>query len=244
MRFLFVYQDYGDQARNLLAELGVRDVEVIIARKGAVGPTDEEMLAIKSVEGAQAAACELNRKYRKAVDQFVEFTCEPKKFRFGDQQLREWLVPVNNPPVIFGLPSEAFKAAAERVPELILHDDALLLADQISQHRWPFATLSADLLARFASGEQLGPRRGWKADYGVEFAGNGRVSYRYVGTCGEPGCSGRTEWHLKEGDNTTRESAARIYFARVDHASGPRVVVLYVGPHPEDGASALSLKLD
>lgn len=235
MRFLFVYQDYSKQALKLLEELQVLDVRVIIARKGAQAPTGDEIKLLEAHRGAEAAACEINRKYRKSAAAYVSFCCEPKKFRFEDQQLREWLVPRDRIVVQYGKPSAAFQDAAQRQPALVLHPDALNFADDIDKHRWKFVTLGASLLARYAAGEQLGALRDWKPTHGVDFAANGRVAFKYKGTCEGESRNARTEWHLKEGDRTTCESAARIYFARVEFSSGARVVVFYVGPHPDDG---------
>lgn len=235
MRFLFIYHDYADKARELLENLGVRDVTLIVLRKNADCPDDAELDLLRKHQGAEAAACEVNRKYRKCASAYVNFCCEPKKFRFEDQQLREWLVPKEWVAPSLHSPSDAFRGAASRTSYLVLHPDALKMADEIAEHRWSFTADAADLLARCALGEPLGALRDWKRNYGVEFAPNGQVSFRYEGTCGTEVRRNRTEWHLKEGDNTSRESAARIYFERVDFESGLRVVVFYVGPHPPDG---------
>lgn len=240
MRFLFVYQDYAEPARQLLDELQVRDVTVIIARKNARAPTNDEIKVLQAHQGAEAAACEINRKYRKSAAAYVSFCCEPKKFRLDDQLLREWLVPKDRAVVKYGKPSAAFLDAALRTPALVLHPDALRFADDLVEYRWQFATLGADLLARYAMGEALGALREWRATHGVDFAANGRVAFKYRGTCSGESRDGRTEWHLKEGDNTTPEGAARIYFARVEFSAGARVVVLYVGPHPDDGERFVS----
>lgn len=136
-------------------------------------------------------------------------------------------------------PSEAFRAAVQGSPDLILHPDALNDADQLVEHRWRFAEEGAKLLARYAASEELGPLREWKQKFAVDFAANGRVSFKYRWTCKGEYREGSTEWHLKEGDNTTKRSAARIYFARVEFEGGARIVVLYVGPHPEDGERTL-----
>jgi hypothetical protein len=240
MRFLFVYQDYAEPARKLLDELQVDDVTLIIARKNAQAPTDDEVTMLNKHAGADAAACGINRKYRKRAAEFLTFCCEPKKFRFEDQQLREWLVPKGRIEVSRKKPSDAFRAAAQRSAALVLHPDALNHADELVEHRWRFAETGAALLARYAAGEQLRALREWKQKFAVDFAANGRVSFKYKWTCESEYREGKTEWHLKEGDNTTRESAARIYFARVEFSGGARVVVLYVGPHPDDGERTLT----
>lgn len=235
MRFLFVYQDYATQAQGLLDDLGVRDVTLIMVRKNAISPTPDELKLLTAYQGAEAAACDIHRNYRKTASAYVKFRCEPKKFRLEDRQLREWLVPTTQTAIVYERPSDAFRAAAARSPTLVLHPDSLGRADEVAKHRWRFATLGAELLARYARGDKLGPTRNWKAEYGVDFAGNGRVAYKYWGKYKAEAFRGRTEWHLKEGDKTTPAGAARIYFEYIELALGPCILVFYVGPHPEDG---------
>src|SRR4051812_4952768 len=111
MRFLFVFQDFAPQARNLLSELLVSDVQVIVARKREVAPNEKEIDLLERYPKAEAAACQLDRRYRKNVEPYVTFTIAPKKFRFNDQQLREWLVPSADLAVAVEAPSQAFEAA-------------------------------------------------------------------------------------------------------------------------------------
>ena len=244
MRFLFVYQDYAIQARNLLDEVGALDVELIIARKGAVAPAPDDVVLLEAHVGAEAAACELNRHYRKSAERFVRFTVQPKKFRFEDVQLREWLVPPDRPEVEHKQPSEAFLDVVANSPNLILHPDALRFADEMAEHRWPFANNAAALLGRYAQGDDLGPARDWKANHGVDSATGGQVRFRYEISTAGAASTGRSYWHLKAGDNTTRESAARIYFERVVLAQGAYVIVFYVGPHPDDGERVVYIKIE
>lgn len=229
------------QARELLDDLKVKDVKLIVARKGADCPTGEEVEILKAHQGAEAAACQIDRKYRKSVEPFVSFCCEPKKFRFHDQLLREWLVPKAAIEPTYGRPSDAFREAATRAPLLILHSDALLSADELAEHRWKFATLASNLLERYAKGEKLAPPREWKAAYGVDFAANGRVSFKLTPRSGAAPLV--CFWHLKEGDNTSRQSAARVYFARIEFEARVWVIVFYVGPHPDDGEYSVEVTL-
>lgn len=243
MRFLFVYQDYAEPARRLLDELSVRDVQIIIARKNATTPTPEELELLQAHTGAEAAGCQINRKYRKCAAAYVTFCCEPKKFRPDDQPLREWLAPPTRTPATYDKPTVAFRTAADDAARLILHPDALATADEMAEHRWEFANLAAGLLARYAKGEQLGPARDWKSIYGVEFAVNGQIAFKYKIRHGAGSREVVSEWHLKEGDRTSRESAARVYFTRVEIAETVWVVVSYVGPHPEDGKYQVKVEL-
>jgi hypothetical protein len=244
MRFLFVYQDRKAAAQELLAELVVHDVALIVVLKNSTSPNAEELALLEAHKGAPAAACELVRKYRKNVAHLVSFTCEPKKFRIHDQQLRAWLVPKVTVEVAYEKPSLAFAAAANRSKRLLLHPNALDSADDVARHRWRFAAKAADLLGRYANGEDLGPNRDWKAKYGVEFAASGRVEFRYHATCGSISRRDSTAWHLKEGDTTTRESAVRIYFAYVEFPTAKWILVFYVGPHPpSDGERKIMMQV-
>ncbi len=93
------------------------------------------------------------------------------------------------------------------------------------------------MLGRLGSGDpDLEPLRNWEAAYGLKFAVSGQVSYSYSSVLGGKRHSVDSEWHLKAGDRTTRERAARIYFTQIKSGEETRVLVAYVGPHPPDGA--------
>lgn len=243
MRFLFVYQDYVVDARRLVESLSVRDVTVIPVRKGATGPTAEERSLLHNNIGADAALCSVNRKYKGGIKALLALRYESKDFRFEDQILKAWLLPEHVVRELPGKPSAAFEAAAASSP-LVIAPYALLDADLLPAHRWDFTTVSAKMLARYANGERdLGALRSWKALYGVDFAANGQVSFQYTITWNGEEVRHTSEWHLKEGDNTTPESAARIYFDRVAFKRGARVVVFRVGPHPRPGKYKVDLSL-
>lgn len=235
MRFIFVYHTWYRQLSDLVASLGVVDVTIIAARKGSEAPNAEEMGLLIQHKGAQAAACQIDKKYRRSIERLVDLCCEPKKFRVEDQLLRDWLVPPENAVAQFSAPRASFESAAFRAANLIFHASALNAADEIRELRWPFISRSADILARVACGEDCGPMREWKARYAVDFAPNGRVRYKYTIVDNGRDVSGETEWHLKEGDRTEAAAAARVYFAFADISNVSKVLVFYVGPHPSDG---------
>ena len=236
VRFLFVYQDFAAQARDLVQELLVGDVRVIVARKGEDSPNAQELRLLEEFAGAEAAACQLGRKYRRTVQPYVTFTVEPKKFRFDDQTLRAWLVGQEERSTEVTRPSDAFAKASNASARLALHQGALTSADKLDVTRWPFAHKAATLLQRRSSGENLGPMREWHSRHGVAFAANGQVSYAYEVRIAGAKISGSTEWHLKAGDQTTPERAARIYFDVIGTTIAPVLLVFFVGPHPPDGA--------
>jgi hypothetical protein len=243
MRFLFVNQNFSKQAAELLVELAVDDVSIIVVLARSDGPTANELALLVKHPGAQAAACDVNRGYRKCAAKYVTFCCEPKKFRIEDQPLREWLSPPSRSLVSYVSPSKAFFDAASREPTLLIAPNALDSADELAELRWKFTQRSADFLAKYAAAaDQAGAPQDWKAKHGVDFAPNGGVSFKYTCHCNCDSArhQGRTEWHLKEGDRTARESAARIYFVRVNCTTGARVAVLFVGPHPTEKEHTIS----
>jgi hypothetical protein len=236
---------FEEPARKLVDSHALRDVKiVVVTRKNVVAPTQEELKLLQQYQGAEAVACQINRKYRKTIAPFVDLKYTPKKFRVDDQQLMAWLIPVDQGATTYEKPRTAFLQAAQHTSRLVLHPDALKRADELPEHRWAFAGLGAALLARYANGEIQGAIRRWEADHGIKFAVNGRVRFKYRVTCGTEHHVSKTEWHLKEGDNTTRESAARVYFDRVEFSTGVWVVVFYVGPHPPDGEYDVALTID
>lgn len=180
----------------------------------------------------------MNRKYRRFVRDYVTFTIESKKFRVEDQLLREWLAGegLASEADSHERPSIAFEDASSRAPRLHLHSKALAAADELDPMRWAFAAKSAELLATYAADQAvLGPLRNWDASFGVAFAGHGRVAFRYVVTTPDERVETTSEWHLKSGDNTSADKAARIHFAVAHLPDGPHVLIGYVGPHSEDG---------
>ncbi len=242
MRLLFVYQDHAEAARRLLEEMSVRDVKVVFARKNATSPTLDEIADFQR-GSTTAAACGVVRKYLKAIPPNVNVVYVAKKFRFEDQQLREWLAPRDRVPGVILKPSDAFRVAERRSSRLILHPNALQHADEIDKIRWEFTTLAADLLARDAAGDaKIGSCREWNSRHGIDFAANGQITYVCTLDVHGDTCTLRTQWHLKAGDKTTASRAARVYFGHVDsEIYGRFTVVFYVGPHPRDGTYSLDM---
>ena len=238
MRFLFVDHNHAGACQDLLAELDVVDVRVVKVKPREIAPGPDVVELLKQHPNAPAAACEVNRKYRKAASAHVQFSLEPKKFRPGDIPLRHWLRPPQTNTRANMPPRAAFLSVAASEPKCLLCLNALDEADQLLPLRWGFANRAAELLARHARGDNLGPMRDWKANHGLEFAANGPVVFKYR----RPGAPVDTsvEWHLKEGDNTSREGAARVYFDTFVSEGAQQVVVFYVGPHPNPGTRKAS----
>lgn len=230
MRYLFVYQDFVKPVEALLVELAAADVIVVPVAKRARAVHPDVLLAAQG-DGGVCAAVQVDRAYIRTL---AGLTLEQnfKRFRADDRVLRDWISPtppvVNTPPA----PSVAFANACEGCGWLVLSDRALDRCDEITPLRWGFVQKSAALLRKLAMGVEIGDLRSSRARHAVDYAPNGRVHFKYR----LPGAQfQQTPRHFKEGDGTTAEGAARIYFDLVDQANIRHVVVLYVGPHPADG---------
>ncbi|OWQ78004.1 hypothetical protein [Stenotrophomonas maltophilia] len=238
MRYLFVYQDFVASVEELLAELSVTDIQVISVKKGESSPSTAVLSCLPEAGGV-CAVIQVDRKYRKSLGA-VEVEQVFKQFRRNDQVLRQWLVPIPAREQARCPPTEAFEAAVADCGWLMLADDALVRADEVSPIRWDFVGRAAQLLRRLALGEQLGPMRQWQANHGIHFAPNGQVHFSYSLPKGPP--IQPVYWHLTEGRSTTAEGASRIYFDLRSVEGVAHVLVFYVGPHPEDGGYQASFE--
>jgi hypothetical protein len=143
-------------------------------------------------------------------------------------RLQQHLLPVDT-----GLPPAEFIAKlASTCPRLLIAEGALDDCNAVAAHRYVFlrAAVTAlvdavedDLSERF---DEFCDKRGIHhaqtggSLYSVTFAGTPKLA---VVKC-------RT--HLKRGDRTTREAAARVYYTFVDIDGVRHVALLHAGPHP------------
>ena len=129
---------------------------------------------------------------------------------------------------------------------MILADGALNLADEVSDLRVKFVNDAARALLQYAdrAGSPVGDLGVFFGDLKVHHAVNGQITVDYsVSMDGRVVIKASTEQHLKKGDRTEPENAARIYFdtvafpKRFENVKLPKrkslVVVLYCGPHPK-----------
>lgn len=244
MRFLVVYENFSKPAKELVDRLGVKDVSVLLVRKGENRASSDLLSALKKYPDAPTAVCQIVRGVRKSLEDVVDIQYATKEFRANDQQLAHWLLPADTQRTPLLAPSQAVAAAEQRAEHLVVAFGALQHADEIASHRWRFTNTSAELLRRYAEGEDLGANRNWKQAHGVDFATNGRVRYEYEISSNGAKVKRSTEWHLKEGDHTSREGAARIYFDHVQVGVNWKVCILYVGPHPADGDYSVRIDCD
>lgn len=232
MRFLVVYKDYVRDAKNLLAELGISDVQVL-ACGWEKEPAGDARRQLAHNPGAEVGFVGVNKKYRKAVGKRLgcREAANVATVVSGRATLAAWLRPADVAPPAWAEPDEAFRRAADGQPRLIFAVGALDQANRISELRVPFANRAAAALARYAAagGTASGGLKQFFAEQGVNFAVGGEIIVTYrLHRRGVAPITKSSQWHLKEGDHTTADDAARVYF----HNAGGIVVVLRCGPHP------------
>jgi hypothetical protein len=249
LRFLVVHQNYSNAARELLEAYPSANVALLIVRRDENAPGQEEAEMLKAHPDARTAAPGVHRKYRKALSS--TFRCrleyEPNAFRADDQQLHAWLrgpttsEATETPP----LPAVAFARAVAEADRMVLADNALARANEIAEVRHDFTLNAANALAELANaqGETGQSLDTWFSARHLHFANSGGVTFQYRRRDGGEG-SRKTQRHLKSGDATTPQAAARIYFDLVGASSGAvYVVAFYVGPHPADGSHVAEFTL-
>lgn len=241
MRLLFLPQSYARQADELLTELGVCDVQVVLVARSEYAVPVEHGRTLHAHPDANVATVQVNKRYVKSIESLgVRVACERKEFRSEDPILRAWLSPPSGVSrhVDQLLPSQAFADASARQQRLHIVNGALNESNNLDPLRHPFCNNAAKALEAYASsgGSTGAGLADWFRGYQVDYAANGQVSFTYDAHLGSNHVRDRySEWHLKQGDRTTREKAARVYFHNIRLEGDFHVIVFYCGPHPDDG---------
>jgi hypothetical protein len=243
MRFLLVHRQEVSAARSLIDSLDVQEIEIVIYN-GEKQPSPD---VLERFRGSQLALVGVRDKYRKALQR----GCSTYSFSVSyfsslsvaAATLRGWLAPVAEiAPENLPKPSKAFIKAAQEQPRLILAQGALDRADQLSLQRYTFANAAARALSDYAAraGTRLGDLSTFFPNPQFYYARNGQIRASYIiNADGNEVKRGSTEQHLKKGDATTQDNAARIYFDTVEFRTKVLVVILYCGPHPTSSFTAL-----
>lgn len=245
MRFLIVHKNYATDAKDLIAGSGVNDVKILLV-SGENEPKGEAEELLKRNPGASVAVVSVNRKYKKALAEIYEALVEQsvETVKGGHAALLQWIRGASSAAPAIQLPSEAFRAEVAREPKLILAHKALVSADAVAQHRYPFTNRAAKALAEYAKNNGVAPEGldRFFQDRRLHFAPNGQVEASLsIQQQGKKEIVVLSQWHLKEGDNTTPESAARIYFVHHSINGATLVFVSYCGPHPPGSFKATAL---
>lgn len=130
--------------------------------------------------------------------------------------------------------SEYYTQAMEGNAQLIITKDALMQCDEVSVHRRDFMIKAIDALGEFACSENNGRIDAFFNERGIEHAQTGGITTTLsIRKNGKEIYGKSSNTHLKQGDKTTREAAARIYYQIFFIERIRYIAVLYAGPHPD-----------
>jgi len=130
-------------------------------------------------------------------------------------------------------PSEHFRALAESNPRFLVTSGSLDECDDVPNHRRKFLIKCADscvellglkidkALEEYFEGRGIGHAQNGKEKGTLTIKKDGKQLY-----------SETRETHLKQGDNTTRQNAARVYYHYLSIEKLNYVGILHAGPHP------------
>ncbi|KVC62810.1 hypothetical protein WI73_24595 [Burkholderia ubonensis] len=153
------------------------------------------------------------------------------------QKLTGILCPDND-----AAPSAYFQALAGRNRQIIIPEGSLDECDDVAPLRHKFLKRVADALEQYVTNGGSGGRiDAFFGRVGIEHAQTGGINASlriYRGAL----CVHQqtTNTHLKQGDNTTRISAARVYYQSFSIGGVLYVAVLYAGPHPDADVSRVA----
>lgn len=133
------------------------------------------------------------------------------------------------------LPSDYFREMSQAHQGLIIPDGALDACDQVAQHRRAFFRKAADAFVEIIKNNgQVGPIDEFFERKGLEYAHTGGITATLdVYDEGTRVISESSNIHLKQGDATTPQAAARIYYHGQALNGHYYLFILYAGPHPE-----------
>ncbi|MDB0510781.1 hypothetical protein [Ralstonia solanacearum] len=131
-------------------------------------------------------------------------------------------------------PSEYFRLVAEANPRIIFATGVLTTCDSVAHHRYDFLRRAVDALVEFAMDGAGGRIDAFFRERGIDHAQTGGITTTLTVHAGTENIHTDTSnAHLKQGDYTTPQAAARVYYQAFMHQQLTYVVVLYAGPHPD-----------
>lgn len=144
---------------------------------------------------------------------------------------------------IFGveeeLLSEFFVSLAARDARILIAKGALDSCDQVADHRIDFFKSAAEAFnVLLEKNGHVGRLDAFFREKGIEHAQSGGITTTLkVSKNGAVLYSRSSNMHLKQGDATTPQSAARLYFHQFFIEEVCHIAILYAGPHPDSDIS-------
>ncbi|MCP5532855.1 MAG: hypothetical protein H7A48_06760 [Akkermansiaceae bacterium] len=229
MRYILAYPKLSQEVRNALAKLSKGGVELELVRGNE--PDEEQVTLLLSAELVYCVS--VRKKLRKGLQRLGVSVLSFESLNAVIAEIeREDVVEKNAE-----CPSVVLKQFGESLSGNVLFaEDWDRYADEITAQRWMFVSEAVSALIEYAANPAVASHGldQYFSERGLKFATNGKVevSYRVVDAEGKLVVSNATKWHLKEGDKTTAEDAARIYFATENVGKRWLMIMLRVGPHP------------
>lgn len=136
------------------------------------------------------------------------------------------------------MPSIKFLELARRQSRVIIPDGALADCDLVAKHRYKFMRTVSGAVEQFLAEGAGGRLDAFFGRFGLQHAQTGGiVASLTLKRALQVIHQGSTQTHLKQGDATTRFSAARVYYYLFSLNSVAHVSILYAGPHPISNVS-------
>lgn len=130
-------------------------------------------------------------------------------------------------------PSEHFISLAGANPRFLVTHGALDECDAVPKHRRKFLINCADSCSDLLSVELDVTLEAYFSQRGILHAQNSKEKGTLTIHKNSKKVYGETrETHLKQGDNTTRQNAARVYYHYLTIGDDRYVGILHAGPHP------------
>ena len=138
------------------------------------------------------------------------------------------------PPPKATLPSERFRELARNNAKILIPPAVLADCDSVLPSRYKFMLAAADAFEKFIVEGTDGKTaeeffRALKLKHAQS---GGIVAEINVVRKGTSEHRGSTQLHLKQGDGTTANGAARIYYYEFELGKATYLAILYAGPHP------------
>lgn len=150
-------------------------------------------------------------------------------------RLARELFPSQGPAAV-PIPSECLREASGRHPHLLIAEGVFDVCDDVAEIRHEFVAHTMDAFVHYLEKSgQVGRIDAFLGARGLVHAQSGGSLINVEVLDGEkPKPDLRVHTHVKQGDATTPQAAARIYYCVFKRKDVQYLAVLYVGPHPDE----------
>lgn len=133
------------------------------------------------------------------------------------------------------LPSTHIQSVLQQTPTLILLGDAIALCDDVAPGRYPWVIEAINALVEIIQAKgDVGDFEAFFARRKIIHAQSGGITVNLTVTKRKTASlSVKCNTHLKKGDGTTPQAAARLYYHAYGGDPDYYIFLLYVGPHPD-----------